>query len=695
VDNESEIRIGVFICDCGSKIADVIDIAELESAARDMPGVALAQRELYSCSKKGLREIREAIKECGLDRIVVAGCTPRTHEPLFKAALEEAGLNGTLFEMVNIREQCAWVHKDDKGGATRKALDLTRMGIAKAALLESREKMEVQVTPAALVVGGGITGLTAALAVANGGFPVKLVEKEAQLGGLVGKLYTLHQHDQSATEFIGERIAAAKGHPAVEVFTGAQVTDVNGSVGDYEITIEQDGESSTLDVGPVIIAIGAQERRPDGMFRHDGVRVVTQLELEGALQEERVDARHVVIIVDGMDEPEYSAVPAAAALKNSILLKRRDPETEVSVLFGELNADLTPREIKEARDLGVHFVKYDGQGKPRVTDEVVEVYDQLRGEELILSHDLVVLATPLVPQADAARISRMFRMPLDNSGFFLEQSIRLRPGTYVPDTVFVCGSAHHPADVNENIFQAHRAAARTLRCLSEGWVGGEAPPAMVIESLCTGCGTCIEACPFQAISMEVTEATLDVSRIDPSLCKRCGNCAVVCPVKAIVMEPYTDRELIAQINAALAIRGNDEPRILGLLCEWSGYAAADLAGAEGRQYPPNLRIIRLGCSARFDPYHILWAFLQGADGILLGACDAGMCHYVGGNKYAEERVDRLHKMLSDAGFDRRRLSLQWFKPDDAQEFVEAVKEFTDEIEYLGPTYSPVLTQTRG
>lgn len=685
MENESKIRIGVFICDCGSKIADVIDAEELAKGVSEMPSVALVRRELYGCSKRGLREVKEAIREHCLNRIVVAGCTPRTHEPSFKAALEEAGLNGSLFEMVNIREQCALVHADDRAGATRKAFDLIRMGIAKAALLEAKETIETRVTPVALVIGGGIAGLTAALTVASGGFPVKLVEKEAELGGLVGKLHTLYPRDQSAREFIEKRIEAAREHAAIEIFTGADVTDVSGSVGDYHITIEQNGQGFEFDVGAIIVAIGAQGLEPDGMFRHDGAKVITQLELEQALHEESVRPHQVVMILDGVDKPYYSSISGATALKNAILLKRRDPDMEMSLLFRHLSADLDERKMKEAKDLGVGFVRYDGQRKPRVTDEVVEVHDQLREEELAIPYDLVVLALPLVPQDGAARISAMLRIPRDDNGFFLEPNIRLRPQNYVHDGVFVCGTAHHPTDVNESMFQAYRAAANTLRYLSEGKVGSEAASATVIESLCTGCGTCVEACPFQAIAMEEREGTLSVSKIDPLRCKRCGNCTVVCPVKAIVMEPYTDRELIAQINAALSAPRDGEPRILGLLCEWSGYAAADLAGAEGLQYPHNLRIIRLGCSARFDPYHILWAFLNGADGILLGACNPGMCHYVKGNEYAEERVEMLQKMLKEAGFDPRRLRLQWFKPDDAGKFVEAVKEFVDEIEYLGPS----------
>jgi len=679
------VKTGVFICDCGEKIAGVIDVEELEKAVADVPGVSLVRRELYGCSRAGLRDIAEAVEEHGLDRVVVAGCTPRTHERLYRTAFEEAGLSGLQLEVVNIREQCASVHADDAAGATRKARDLIRMGVAKAALLQPEDKVQVEVTPAALVIGGGVAGLTAALSLARGGLPVKLVEKEQELGGQVARLHTLYPTGESAKEFIEKRIGAVKEHPQIEVLTGAGVTDVGGSVGAYEVTVQQDGQSPQFIVGAIIVATGAQEARPGDLLRYDGSRVITQLELEQALQHDRVDALRVMIVLDGKDPAHYSSVSATAALKNSILLKHRDPGAEVSLLFSELSSDLGRDKIEEARQLGVRFVKYDKRQPPQVTDERVEVFDQLRAEQASLPYDLLVLAMPLVPHDDAASLSRMLRVPTDDRGFFLEPNLRLRPGTHIPEGLFVCGSAHYPADVDESIFQGYRAAARALRYLSARRMVSEGLPARVDDSLCIGCGTCVESCPFHAIAMMPREGTLSVASIDVSLCKACGNCSVVCPAKAIVMEPYADNELIAQIDAALADRSDGQPRILGLMCEWSGYAAADLAGAEGRQYPTSMRIMRLGCSARFDPYLILWAFLQGADGVLLGACDPGMCHYVEGNEWAEARVESLRKMLKEAGLDTRRLHLEWFKPDNADAFVEVVKEFTEEIEYLGST----------
>jgi heterodisulfide reductase subunit A len=680
---EGDVRIGVFICECGGKISDVIDVSSVADGAREMPGVVLVQRELYGCSRVGLRDIGQAIEEHELDRVVIVGCTPRTTGPLFEAALGEAGLGISCWELVNVREQCALVHAEDPQGATNKALDLTRMGVAKAAVGDPVRKVQVEVEPAALVIGGGIAGLTAAVTVAARGFPVKLVEKAPVLGGQVGRLHALYPSGESAQELIGKKIRAVEEHEEIEVLTGARVTDVSGSVGGYQVTVAQDGRISEFRVGAVIVAIGAQESQPTEEFEGDGVRVMTQSELEQALQKGGAKAKRVAIVVDEPNPESYSAVCAAAALKNSVVLKARDPESVVSLLFNDLSSDLSSAVVRDAKALGVRFYKYDGRQPPRLTDHGVEVYDHLREKEATIPCDLMVRAMPLVPQDDAAALARMLGIPLDERGFLLEPSVRLRPGTYVPKGIFVCGSAHYPVGVNESVFQGYRAAARALRHLSAGRLTSRGPRARVIESLCVGCGSCVETCPFQAISMVGREGTLSVSRIDVALCTGCGNCTVVCPAKAIVMEPYTDQELVAQINAALAGRSQGESRILALMCEWSGYAAADLAGAEGRQYPSNVRIIRLGCSARFDPYLVLWAFLQGADGVLLGACDPGMCHYVEGNKWAAERVETLGRMLKRAGFDSRRLRLEWFKADDAEQFVKVVREFSDDIEYLG------------
>jgi len=684
---ETEAKIGVFICDCGTEIASFIDTEALVDRVRDLPHVTLVQRGLYNCSREGRKKIQQAIAEQGLNRVVVAGCTPRTHEPLFRVVCEEMGLSGSLFEMANIREQCAWVHSNERERATAKALDLIRMAVAKAALLEAREKVEAKVTPAALVIGAGTAGLTAALTLANGGFPVKLVERERDLGGLVRKLHVLYPTMQQAEEFISERIQAVQSNPNIEVLTQARILDISGSTGNYHVTAGENGYRAAFDVGAIIVATGAQPSHPDGLFRYDGRRVITQFELEGRLKAGPVDAQNIVMIHGaGREEaqPYRSGVYCMPVLKNALLLKETKPEARISILFRDLQSfgEWCEDEIVRARQEGIHFVHF-GESKPVVKDDVVEVHDLLGGADLGLPYDLVVLSTPLVASDGVSRLASMLHTPLDNHGFFPDVHVRLRPRNYMDPGIYICGSAHYPADTNESLFQAYSAASKALHHLSAGVVTSEAPVAVVDEQLCTGCGTCVETCSFQAVSLKRGEGVLSRAQIAPLLCKGCGNCVTACPSKAITLQSSTDRQLLAQISAALAGPQDGKPRVLGLLCQWSGYAAADLAGARRLQYPSNVRLIQGGCSARFDPHHILWAFLNGADGVFLGACEPGECHYVLGNQYAESRTKGLREMLASAGLDAQRLQLAWLKPDEPEYFVTAITDFTASIEKLG------------
>ncbi|MCJ7548915.1 MAG: hydrogenase iron-sulfur subunit, partial [Anaerolineae bacterium] len=338
----------------------------------------------------------------------------------------------------------------------------------------------------------------------------------------------------------------------------------------------------------------------------------------------------------------------------------------------------------EARQAGVEFVRYAPSSPPKVTGEGVDVRDVLSGTDRRLPYDRVVLATPLVPQPDASVVAHMLGIAQDQNGFFPEVRYRLLPQNYAERGVYVCGAAHYPAGRTEAEFQATSAAFKALRHLQAGQITSSAPVAVVDEQLCTGCANCVEACPFGAISMHEREGVLDLSQIDPLLCKGCGNCVVVCPVKAISRPLDSDAQVLAQIEAALATASqNGRPRILVFGCEWSSHAAAELAGANRLSYPAEARLIRVGCSARFDPTHILWAFFSGADGVLLGACPPGDCHYVNGNRHAQERFTTLRSQLAESGFDPRRLRLECITPDDPHDFVRKIADFTALIRALG------------
>jgi heterodisulfide reductase subunit A len=693
----SKVRLGVFICDCGDRIASILDMDALERRICDLLEVAITRRLCYACSPDGLASIRSAIAEQGLNGVLVAGCTPRTLGPRFRAACEETDLDGDLFELVDIREGCAWVHQDEPEAALAKAVDLIRMGVARLALHQAHQPISAEIVPTALVIGGGLAGMTAALALANAGLPVKLVERETVLGGMLRDVHTLYPDRRNAADFVAKKAAAVTHQPRIEVLLGCHVTDISGTVGRY--TVNVNGADQQFDVGAIIVATGARALQPWGQFRYDGKRIVTQLDFERELQnmETRTQSTHlpasnvVMILCAGQRDgaiPYCSGVCCLAALKQAMEVKAADPQTAVTIIFRDLyllGEEIYDSQVLEAQRAGVEFVRYAPSSPPRVTDEVVQVYDELTGTERRLAYDRIVLAAPLVPQPDAGVIAYMLNIPQDANGFFPEVYYRLRPQNYAERGIYVCGSAHCPADWVETEFQAISAAFKALHHLQAGRVTSQAPVAVVDEKLCTGCANCVETCPFGAISMHKREGVLDLSQIDPLLCKGCGNCVVACPARAISQPLDGDAQVLAQIDAALAgASHNGRMRILVLGCEWSSHAAAELAGANKLSYPAEVRLIRVGCSARFDPTHILWAFFNGADGVFLGACPPGDCHYINGNRYAQERVNTLRGLLAESGFDPRRLRLEWITPDDPNDFVAKITSFTNLVQALGP-----------
>jgi len=510
-------------------------------------------------------------------------------------------------------------------------------------------------------------------------------------------VHTLYPDRRNAAEFVAEKVKAVTGHPRIEVLLESQVSDVSGTVGRYTVSVN--GASQRFDVGAIIVATGAQSLRPRGLFRCDGQRVVTQLEferelrdIETSIQPTKPLSNVVMILCAGQRNeavPYCSGVCCMGALKQAMEVKAADPQNNVTILFRDLyllGEDIGKEELLKARRAGVKFIRYAPSSSPAVTGEAVEVFDELTGTDCRLPYDHVILAAPLVPQPDASVIAHTLDITQDENGFFPERRYRLRPQNDAERGIYVCGAAHYPSDRAEAEFQATSAAFKAMRHLQAGTVTSQAPVAAVDETLCTGCGNCVESCPFGAISMHKRKGVLDLSQIDPLLCKGCGNCVVACPVKAISLPLDSDAQVLAQIDASLVSASQDDrPRILVFGCEWSSHAAAELAGANKLSYPAEVRLIRVGCSARFDPIHILWALFSGADGVFLGACPPGDCHYVNGNRHAEERFNTLRSLLAESGFDPRRLRLEWITPDDPHDFVGKITDFTNLIHALGPS----------
>jgi heterodisulfide reductase subunit A len=562
----SGLRIGVFVCHCGANIGGVVNVPEVTEYASGLEDVVCASDNLYTCSDAGLREIKESIKEHNLNRVVVASCTPRTHEPLFRTTCEEAGLNKFLFEFVNIRDQCSWVHAQEPEKATEKAKDLVRMGVAKSRLLEPMEDIEIDVLPVAMVIGGGIAGMSAALSLADMGISSYLVEREAQLGGMLNKLYALYPSHIKAEEFINPVKEAVLDNPKIEVMTSAQIKDIHGFIGSYDVEVDQDGAVKGLKVGAIVVATGSQIHIPEGKYGYNGKNVITQLELEqkllmldeSSIQNQVSSIKNVVMIQcvgARSEERQYcSRVCCSAAVKNSVLLKEINPDVQVFVLFRDIQTYTSSFEdyYFAARDKGVIFLRYSKDRPPKIEDSMVRVYDELLGAQLGIPYDLLVLSTPLVPHDDAKELATMLKVPLDENGFFLEAHVKLRPVDFATDGIYLAGCTHWPAHVGEVVSQAQAAASRAAIPLLNGSVHAEPIIAKVNEELCIGCALCESLCPFKAIQTEMTEAGRK-ARVITASCKGCGACGAACPQHAISMQHFTNAQIEAQIDALIGL----------------------------------------------------------------------------------------------------------------------------------------------
>jgi heterodisulfide reductase subunit A2 len=556
-----EIRIGVFVCHCGHNIGGYIDVPGVVEYARRLPDVVHAEHNLFTCSVEGTSAIKKTIKEHNLNRVVVASCTPRTHEPLFRSVCEEAGLNKYLFEMANIRDQCSWVHMDRRGEATEKAERLIASAVAKARLLEPLVEIEVEVLPSCLIIGGGVAGMAAALNLANQGFHVDLVEKETELGGNLLAINKLFPSNKDAGDLLIPLVRQVKEHANIGTYLRTKVKAVTGFIGNYDVILEHEGEESNLKAGAIIVATGAEEFKPIGQYGYGAMTgVLTQLELEKQIREGNVNGQNVVMIncvgARTEERPYCSRFCCLTAMKNAVLIKQNRPAANVWVLYRDLMTYGVDFELyyRKAQEAGVRFIRYDLARPPEVIGnghvEGVRVYHQLRQTELELPCDTVVLTTPLVPRRENDEISKMLKVPLGQDGFFMEAHLKLRPVEFATDGFFVCGSARWPVEVSEAIFQGCAAAAKAAIPMRTGCVRPEAITANVNKELCAGCGTCVGLCPYNAIELKVDNGK-KVSNVITALCKGCGTCAAACPSGAISMNHFKTEQIMAQIEALL------------------------------------------------------------------------------------------------------------------------------------------------
>ncbi len=687
-------RIGVFVCHCGTNIGGFVNVSEVVEYVRTLPNIAFVEDTLYTCSEDSQVVIKEAIKEHNLNRVIVASCTPRTHEPLFRATCSEAGLNQYLFEMANIREQVSWVHMREPEQATNKAKDLIRMAIQRAIYLEPQENIRTEVIPAALIIGGGVGGMTAALDIAKRGFQVHLLERQEELGGLLKHQHILTQEEKPASEVITPLINQIESESHVEIITATHITEISGSIGDFKVEFENEKGKRTMNIGVIIVALGAEELKPTGLYGYgDHPKVKTLMEYEKILREKQIERNDVItmILCAGGREPDgityCSAICCLNALNNAILTKKDYPDIEVNILYRDITVTGDNELLyRTAREMGVMFIKYEREKKPVVENLEnrikLRVNNILNNRDINIETDWLVLASPLIPPKEVDSISKLLKVPLSESGFFLEAHVKHRPLDFATDGIFLCGTCHSPKSISETISQAHGAAARALIPLLNKVVESDALVAYADPETCVGCEICELNCPYGAASLVEIEENVFKSQINPSICKGCGVCAAGCPVNAITLKNFEDIQINAMIRSGLEGQDVAEPKIIVFLCNWCSYAGADNAGVSRFQYPPNIRSIRVMCSGRVSINHMLNALLYGADGVLVSGCHLGDCHYISGNYKTERRVKLAKELLKMGGIDDRRIRLEWISASEGNKFAEVVKKFVEEIKAL-------------
>lgn len=559
--SEEQLKIGVVICHCGANIGRVVDIPALVAYSATLPNVSWAGENLFACSTENAQQIADAIKEKGLNRVVLAACTPRTHEPLFRDTCREAGINQYFFEMANIREHCSWVHSKEKEHATQKAKDIVRMSVARAAHLEPLQEFQLPVNKTALVVGGGLAGMTSALNMAEQGFEVHLIEKESDLGGMARRIHTtLEGMDVQA--HLSQLIKQVYRHPRVRVATDSSITDVAGYVGNFVTTVKTEGRVREIPHGIAILATGAQEHQPTEYLYGQSELVLTSLELEGEIQRqsERVMGAQSLVMIQCVgcrqsDRNYCSRVCCGQSIKNALQLKALNPAMEISILFRDIRTyGFKEDYYREASNKDVKFIRFEPEAKPLVeaagSGLKVTVADPVLGQLLELEADLVVLAAAVVPNESGRELARLFKATMSPDGFFQEAHVKLRPVDFAADGVFLCGSAQYPKHLSETISQAYGAAGRAITILSGDSVTASGAVCDVNEHDCVACGACITACTYGAIEFYDTPQGKK-ARVEAVLCKGDGLCNAKCPTGAIYLKHYTDDEIFAQIDQAV------------------------------------------------------------------------------------------------------------------------------------------------
>jgi heterodisulfide reductase subunit A-like polyferredoxin len=554
---DQQARIGVFVCSCGVNIAGVVDVEAVANYAGQLPGVVYTGNNLFTCSQDSQELMREMIKEHRLNRVVVAACSPKTHEGIFMDNLEESGLNKYLFEMANIRNQDSWVHSEKPEAATEKAIELVRMAVARAATLAPLGEKQIPIIQRALIIGGGVAGMNAAVGLADQGFEVVVVEKEENLGGLANRLTTTIDGSIVHT-YLESLIERVTSHEKIQVLTRSLIVGFSGFKGNFttEVLVGPGMYERKIDHGIVILATGAGEYQPKEYLYGQDARVMTQIQLAQRLEQEGADDMNRVVMIQCVgsrneENPNCSRVCCQTAIKNALHIKSLRPEADVCILHRDIRTyGFLEDYYTEARRQGVYFIWYDPDDPPLVESSdsgvVVTFQDHDLGYRIRMVCDILALSAGMQAQ-DTEELASIIKLDRNSEGFFMEAHVKLRPVDMTTEGIFVCGTAHGPKLLSESISQAYAAASRATTFLSQSHLTLSAVTAQVEAEKCAACLVCVRSCPYNVPKIDAD----GVSEIDPALCHGCGVCAAECPAKAIELSWYEDDQILCKVEALL------------------------------------------------------------------------------------------------------------------------------------------------
>lgn len=702
------VNIGVFVCDCGSNIASVVDVPKVVEHAAGLPGVVYAEEGRWICAVDYLDTIKERVDEHSIDRLVVACCTPRTHEQIFKSAIEEAGLNQNMLEFVSIREQCSWVHKEEPEPATAKAMNLVEMGVAKVRLLAPRDVLQIPVGTTCLVVGGGIAGLTAADALAGLGYRVVLVERSTELGGKLNSVGTIAPSDRRSHELLEPLLARVRDNELIEVRTGTELAGVSGYIGHFKVSTRSGEGTEEFDISTIIIATGMTELEPEGLcgFRTTP-NIITQLDYEklvsgkggrSSIDLDNIGTVAFINCVNSRNDERgccnVGCITAAKSIKN---LKAARPDTKVFLFHRDLIVPGTASDyLDDALQKADAQIRYPAGSLPQVETQdsggvIVRAHDMLLEEDVQVQADLVVLVSAMCGDSSAGEIQKLLRIPVGNDNFFQEAHVKLKPVDFATEGIYLAGCARSPKGVIDTVEEALGTAMRSAIPMKRGYIESDGLTAEIEPGKCISCSLCVDMCAYGAVveAEAAGDGKRKTFRVLDALCKGCGTCVAGCPTNAITMPNYSDTYLSAQLTAALDQL--PEEKLVAFACHWCALGAADIAGVSRLQYPTNVRIMRVMCSGSVDPVHVLRAFEQGAPGVLVMGCEFPTCHYVSGNLFARHRLEFVRELLARAGIEPERLRTEWLSAAQGDRFAKVMRKFSKTISALGPVSKDVRT----